>query len=644
MVFKRILLDIEQHAESSTGLNEHQLSRLHMILKPFMLRRVKKEVEHEMAEKIELEIDCSLSVRQRQIYNLIKGQISVSQLLANSSMSDAQVRHLMNLVMQFRKVCNHPEIFEKREPQLPFWFSNIISSSESTPSSTSLYTVVPEPNPISFSLPRLCYRDMVGQHSSLSPSIEIASEKQLLQKRFNVLSAANIDENIASCFSFTRLIDLTPGDLEWFYTSANIFERQYAEHLRTKQAYLQHFYSALSDNEPSLKNMFRIPIVSLTPVHFDFSYSVIQSMIASPNDRLYDNFRMLKTLKIAQPKVIATPVEPYVSTKSFIYQQQSISNSSDLKYLLFGNCLPRSDVKLPTSLLRNDTEVEEGVANGVFTELNQRIDGANVKLPSFSQILRDSGKLMVLDELLTKLKAEGHRVLIYSQMTKMINILEDFMSYRKHKYIRLDGSSKLSERGDLVHSFQTRPDIFAFLLSTRAGGLGINLTAADTVIFYDSDWNPTMDAQAMDRAHRLGQTRQVTVYRLVTRGTIEERILQRAQQKNTIQSIVIAGKFKDSFKPQEVVSMLLDDEEVKEKVLKQQEERKSKRRGRPPKKGGDILEKSISNSSNGGGGGSGGVGSNDSTAGGQHSPKLHKTKSAADFGLGWSWKMSNKLI
>lgn len=80
-------------------------------------------------------------------------------------------------------------------------------------------------------------------------------------------------------------------------------------------------------------------------------------------------------------------------------------------------------------------------------------------------------------------------------------------------------------------SSPTSPDIFIFLLSTRAGGLGINLTAADTVIFYDSDWNPTVDQQAMDRAHRLGQTRQVTVYRLITKNTIEERILKRAQEK-----------------------------------------------------------------------------------------------------------------
>ncbi|KAK1991328.1 hypothetical protein LX36DRAFT_590697 [Colletotrichum falcatum] len=119
--------------------------------------------------------------------------------------------------------------------------------------------------------------------------------------------------------------------------------------------------------------------------------------------------------------------------------------------------------------------------------------------------------------------------------------MEEYLTYRNYKYCRLDGSTKLEDRRDTVADFQTRPEIFIFLLSTRAGGLGINLTSADTVIFYDSDWNPTIDSQAMDRAHRLGQTRQVTVYRLITKGTIEERIRKRAMQKEEVQRVVIQG-------------------------------------------------------------------------------------------------------
>lgn len=165
----------------------------------------------------------------------------------------------------------------------------------------------------------------------------------------------------------------------------------------------------------------------------------------------------------------------------------------------------------------------------------------HIEVPSMRRFVTDSGKLAKLDELLRELKAGGHRVLLYFQMTRMIDLMEEYLTYRNYKYCRLDGSTKLEDRRDTVADFQQHPEIFVFLLSTRAGGLGINLTAADTVIFYDSDWNPTIDSQAMDRAHRLGQTRQVTVYRLITRGTIEERIRKRALQKEEVQRVVISG-------------------------------------------------------------------------------------------------------
>ncbi|KAG8293548.1 putative DNA helicase ino80 [Homalodisca vitripennis] len=201
---------------------------------------------------------------------------------------------------------------------------------------------------------------------------------------------------------------------------------------------------------------------------------------------------------------------------------------------------------------------------------------SHIAIPDKETLVTDAGKLFVLDSLLGRLKQQGHRVLIYSQMTRMIDLLEEYMWHRKLTYMRLDGSSKISERRDMVADFQARADIFVFLLSTRAGGLGINLTAADTVIFYDSDWNPTVDQQAMDRAHRLGQTKQVTVYRLICKGTIEERILQRAREKSEIQRVVISGgNFKpDSLKPKEVVSLLLDDEEIEKKYRQKQAERR----------------------------------------------------------------------
>ena len=150
-------------------------------------------------------------------------------------------------------------------------------------------------------------------------------------------------------------------------------------------------------------------------------------------------------------------------------------------------------------------------------------------------------------------------------MTRMLDILEEYMSKRKYTYFRMDGSTQIADRRDMINEFQTNPKIFAFLLSTRAGGLGVNLTGADTVIFYDNDWNPTMDAQATDRAHRIGQTKVVSVYRLITADTIEERVLKRAKQKQNVQATVYSGgAFKaDIFKQNDIVELLYSEEEMK---------------------------------------------------------------------------------
>ena len=159
-------------------------------------------------------------------------------------------------------------------------------------------------------------------------------------------------------------------------------------------------------------------------------------------------------------------------------------------------------------------------------------------------------------------------------MTRMIDLMEEYLIYRQYKYLRLDGASKISDRRDMVTDWQTRPELFVFLLSTRAGGLGINLTAADTVIFYDHDWNPSNDSQAMDRAHRLGQTKQVTVYRLITKGTIDERIVKLARNKKEVQDIVVGNKaYSESgmARPQEIVSLLLDDDELADSILRRKQ-------------------------------------------------------------------------
>ncbi len=150
-----------------------------------------------------------------------------------------------------------------------------------------------------------------------------------------------------------------------------------------------------------------------------------------------------------------------------------------------------------------------------------------------------SGKLVALDRILPKLKADGHRVLIFTQFTSMLDILAEFLVARGHDYCRLDGSTNRVQRHLDIRRFNAPASpIFAFLISTRAGGLGINLASADTVILYDSDWNPQSDLQAMERAHRIGQTRPVRVYRLLCRGSIEQRIVSRASKKLFLNALV----------------------------------------------------------------------------------------------------------
>ncbi|XP_047188872.1 chromodomain-helicase-DNA-binding protein 5 isoform X4 [Scophthalmus maximus] len=157
-----------------------------------------------------------------------------------------------------------------------------------------------------------------------------------------------------------------------------------------------------------------------------------------------------------------------------------------------------------------------------------------------NQLVKSSGKLTLLQKMLKKLKDEGHRVLIFSQMTKMLDLLEDFLEFEGYKYERIDGGITGGLRQEAIDRFNAPgAQQFCFLLSTRAGGLGINLASADTVIIYDSDWNPHNDIQAFSRAHRIGQNRKVMIYRFVTRGSVEERITQVAKRKMMLTHLVV---------------------------------------------------------------------------------------------------------
>ncbi|KAJ8871780.1 hypothetical protein PR048_028120 [Dryococelus australis] len=177
-------------------------------------------------------------------------------------------------------------------------------------------------------------------------------------------------------------------------------------------------------------------------------------------------------------------------------------------------------------------------------------DGAEPGPPytTDEHLVYNCGKMVLLDKFLPRLQEQESRVLIFSQMTRMLDILEDYCHWRGYNYCRLDGQTPHEDRQRQINEFnEPGSEKFIFMLSTRAGGLGINLATADVVIIYDSDWNPQMDLQAMDRAHRIGQQKQVRVFRFITENTVEEKIVERAEVKLRLDKIVIQqGRLVDS--------------------------------------------------------------------------------------------------
>ncbi|KAE8587696.1 hypothetical protein XENTR_v10022071 [Xenopus tropicalis] len=573
--------DIESHAENKSAIDENQLSRLHMILKPFMLRRIKKDVENELSDKIEILMYCSLTTRQKLLYQALKNKISIDDLL-QSSMGTAQqaqntTSSLMNLVMQFRKVCNHSELFERQETWSPFHFSL-------------------RPYQIS----KFLFRH--GNINCLN-----WSRNRWLRVMLSPFAPDHIQQSLfhrngsdkESCFSFLRFIDVCPAEIGNLMLRGHL-ARWLALFLSLKAAYRLHNARVWDEGSQSDSlNSYLTNRSLILWVNFALSFpnlhssSTLQELVFTSHCRpisgrgdyvlhgrksgqsqvLHCQITQFPSfLYVASPLVTASPIDIYCNDRSAEYERREFREGGGP---VSRQCLMFGAPELYADWPKRQLQFFPASPGGLMT-IKPCNGWSYIKIPDKESLITDSGKLYALDLLLTRLKSHGHRVLIYSQMTRMIDLLEEYMVYRKHTYMRLDGSSKISERRDMVADFQSRTDIFVFLLSTRAGGLGINLTAADTVIFYDSDWNPTVDQQAMDRAHRLGQTKQVTVYRLICKGTIEERILQRAKEKSEIQRVVISGgNFKpDTLKPKEVVSLLLDDEELEKKLRQRQEEKR----------------------------------------------------------------------
>ncbi|KAL8688729.1 MAG: hypothetical protein Q9218_005428 [Villophora microphyllina] len=572
--------DIESHAQSNTKLNEDQLKRLHMILQPFMLRRVKKHVQKELGDKIEEDVYCDMTYRQRAYYMNLRSKISIMDLIEKTTVGDDQdTATLMNLVMQFRKVCNHPDLFERADTSSPFATAYYAECASFIREGYNVNLGYSTRNLIEYDLPRLLDTPEARLDVAGPGNPRAGFRNKYLNHLMNIWAPHNIHDYVSEsrAFSWLRFADVSAGEV---YNASHKGLAERAIGLNGKISRLGRLRAIYDDEEER----------GFTPAHA--LLKIVERNDRQPLAELTAEGRLHNLLNIskntfedhglnriepcARPAASAPPIQVSCSNQGARVEKENSIFNIPLRKALYG--LSERD---EAALIESKVDTAFYPVHGMLPPpLSENARYTQIQVPSMRRFVTDSAKLAKLDQLLRDLKNGGHRVLLYFQMTRMIDLMEEYLTYRNYKYLRLDGSTKLEDRRDTVHDFQTKPEIFIFLLSTRAGGLGINLTAADTVIFYDSDWNPTIDSQAMDRAHRLGQTRQVTVYRMITRGTIEERIRKRALQKEEVQRVVIAGggsagvdfntRSKEN-RSKDMVMWLADDEQAEQIEAKEKE-------------------------------------------------------------------------
>jgi len=418
---------------------------------------------------------------------------------------------MMNVLMQLRKVCNHPDLFEPRSIVTPLSTERI-----------SMVTAACVVHALSDDKPLRCLsKYLVHPIWSLGGGIpcfdeSLKQDDQVTKRRHELQT----DSNVLKQKFDTSLLD-EPLPPEGTNRGISLLLKSIWSEARSEYQRVGASQSRINKSRCDDRS-FLLPTKLQNMVNIDLT----SSQLSQTSDFTY-------------AQVASTPLELLQMRAS---QEKSLKReSNDLKkHFVF--YVPKagshSPLLFPKHPQPNNSDLIKVIEESSIARTNALF------FPDKKLVQFDAGKLQTLAELLRSLKQGKHRVLIFTQMSKMLDILEVFLNLNGHTYVRLDGGTGIDQRQRLMDRFNNDTKIFCFILSTRSGGLGINLTGADTVVFYDSDWNPAMDAQAQDRAHRIGQTRDVHIYRLVTEHTIEENILIKAKQKRHLDFLVMdEGKF-----------------------------------------------------------------------------------------------------
>lgn len=482
------------NAEFNTKIVE----RLHSILRPFILRRMKKDVEKQLPNKIEHVVLCPLSRRQQFLYDEF--------LEHRGKQLNSDSVGIMNVLMQLRKVCNHPDLFAPREVESPFVSARL------------RYRVHPR-----FVLEDRNLRRFVNlgdedfiETACRSDLIVNRGLKELVEewKTRTTYWKFKAESSRRLCWMQPTLIpNIAPSNRTVTGAVPDYSDEQnFIRHTRSIPVYSQ-----------KLMNRLRVPLVRLTfgkklPARTYIGHSTrqgskaYQALLKSLPDFVEGSADLLLMFQVVPPKVQTRAIE-FDLAKSCPLGEQLEADSN----------------RLYTQALR------------LMDPLHSLFTRRELLFPDRNSVEHDCGKLRHITSLLKQLRREGHRCIMFTQMARMLDVLEKYLNLHGFTYVRLDGNTKVEQRQRIVDRFNVDVKLFAFISSTRSGGLGINLIGADTVIFYDTDWNPAMDKQAQDRCHRIGQTRDVHIYRLISAFTIEENILKKALQKRHLDNVIMEG-------------------------------------------------------------------------------------------------------
>ncbi|KAJ1770651.1 swr1 complex component [Coemansia sp. RSA 1843] len=528
---------------------QQAVQKLHTVLRPHILRRLKQDVETQLPNKVEHVVYCNLSKRQRFLYDDF-----MSRSLTRETLHSGTYLNVMGCLMQLRKVCNHPDLFETR-PIVTSWVMSgsyvasyrrkedlvrrLLRGSTGSQGSTNCFAKRPwqEDNRgcmSSWGLRGLVRTGNEQQHDRLAWSRARALDATPGILYRGLMQAEEGLEIVATEKKSWDELQMRPVSSRYTRVDDNARNQKWMEATRSQGAWMR-----LAEN-----NRARVHGLAFCPIYGASTLQACQ-VVPSVHDRLgdlADNLALTGRQRleryedmianfvcITPPVVVATEGSDLEAVNPHLRPELGLANA--------GQCWVSKEQR--PNIIHMHRRVSRHTGPMRSIEVRQQI-----AFPEPFLLQYDCGKLQALERLLGRLVREGHRALLFTQMTKVLDILEKWLNLHGYRYLRLDGATKVEQRWRLTERFNHDPKWKVFISSTRAGGLGINLTGADTVIFYDSDWNHAMDAQCQDRCHRIGQQREVHIYRLISESTIEEAIWRKQCEKRWLNQVVIQeGRF-----------------------------------------------------------------------------------------------------